>query len=89
MNKVPPIIPISDLRKDAASVLQQVRSTKGPMIITQRGRATVIMLSLEEYEKNEYERELLLLLAKGEKEVEAGEGYDLDSVLSDADAILG
>lgn len=88
MNKIPPIIPISDLRQDAATVLKQVRSSKGPIIITQRGRATVVMLSLEEYEKTEYERELLLLLVKGEKEIAKGKGYDLDSVLCDADEIL-
>ena len=34
------------------------------------------------------DKELLRLLAKGEREIEAGEGYDLDSILADADALL-
>ncbi len=88
MNKVPPIIPISDLRQDAAAVLKQVRGSDGPLVITQRGRPAAIMLSLEAYEKSEHDRQLLLLLAKGDKEVDLGEGYNLDSVLSDADRVL-
>jgi len=88
MNKVPPIIPISDLRQDAAAVLQQVRNSDGPMVITQRGRAAAIMLSLEVYEKLEHDRQLLLLLARGDKEIAVGDGYDLESVMADADKVL-
>jgi hypothetical protein len=46
------------------------------------------MLSVEAYERSERDRELLSLLAKGEREIEAGEGYDADSVLAEADALL-
>ena len=46
------------------------------------------MLSLEAYERQQEEREILLRLARGEKEIAAGEGFDLDAVLSEADALL-
>ncbi len=46
------------------------------------------MISVEAYEKAEQEKEILRLLARGEKEIEAGEGYDLDTVLAEADSIL-
>ena len=88
MSKVLNIIPISDLRQDAAKVLKRVRDSKEPLVITQRGRAAAVMLSVEAYERSERDRELLRLLAKGEKEIEAGKGYDLDSVLAEADALL-
>ncbi|HIJ75937.1 MAG TPA: type II toxin-antitoxin system Phd/YefM family antitoxin [Deltaproteobacteria bacterium] len=88
MSKVLNIIPISDLRQDAAKVLKRVRDSKEPLVITQRGRAAAVMLSVEAYERSERDRELLHLLAKGEKEIEAGKGYDLDSVLAEADALL-
>jgi prevent-host-death family protein len=88
MGKIFKIIPVSDLRQDAARVLKQVRDSKEPLVITQRGRAAAVMLSVEEYERSERDRELLRLLAKGEKEIEAGKGYDLNSVLADADALL-
>lgn len=88
MNRVPPIIPISDLRQDAAAVLAKLKGSIEPMVITQRGRAAAIMLSIEAYEKSEHDRQLLLMLAHGEKEIEAGEGYGLDSVMADADRVL-
>jgi len=88
MPKVPDIMPVTDLRQDAAAALKRVRSTKQPLIITQRGRAAAVMLSVEVYERAEHERQLLWLLAKGEKEIETGKGYDLHSVLAEADALL-
>ena len=88
MAKVPDIIPVSDLRRDAASVLKRVRHTNQPLVITQRGRAAAVMLSMEAYERSEYEKQILQLLARGEKEIKAGKGYDLENVLADADALL-
>ena len=88
MRKLPEIIPVSDLRQDAAKVLKAVRDSNEPLIITQRGRAAAVMLSPEAYERSERDRDLLRLLAKGEKEIESGEGSDLSSVLAEADALL-
>lgn len=89
MLKVPEIIPVTDLRQDAAAALKRVRASKQPLVITQRGRAAAVMLSVEAYEKAEHERQLLQLLARGEKEIAVGRGYDLDEVLNEADALLG
>jgi prevent-host-death family protein len=88
MSKLLNIIPVSDLRQDAAKVLKQLRDNKAPIIITQRGRATAVILGVEAYEKSEHEKDLLRLLAKGEREIEIGEGYDLDTVLAEADLLL-
>ena len=88
MAKIPEVIPVTDLRQDAAAVLRRVRGRKQPLIITQRGRAAAVMLSLDAYERGEHERQLLLLLARGEREIVAGKGHDLDSVLTEADALL-
>lgn len=46
------------------------------------------MIDAQTYEKSEYEKEILRLLAKGEREIEIGDGYDLDSVLSETDLLL-
>ncbi len=88
MGKLSNIIPISDLRKDAANILKQLKNQKDPLIITQRGRAAAVMIGVDAYEKYEHEKELLFLLAKGDREIEMGEGYDLDTVFAEADALL-
>ncbi|MDH3998724.1 MAG: type II toxin-antitoxin system Phd/YefM family antitoxin [Desulfuromonadales bacterium] len=59
-----------------------------PLFITQRGRATAVMVSMKDYEHTQHELEILRLLARGEKEIEAGEGFDLDSVMAEADDFL-
>ena len=88
MGKLLNIIPVSDLRQNAAKVLKQLKDSKEPFIITQRGRAAAVMLSVETFERSEHEKELLTLLAKGEKEIGIGEGYDLEAVLAEADSLL-
>lgn len=88
MPKVPAILPITDLRQDAASALRRVRASKQPLVITQRGRAAAVMISVEVYERAEHERHLLRLLARGEREIARGKGHDLEEVLAEADEFL-
>jgi prevent-host-death family protein len=88
MPRVPEIIPVTDLRQDAAAALKRVRATRHPLVITQRGRAAAVMVSVEEYERAEHERQILLLLARGEREIRMGKGHDLDEVLAEADRLL-
>jgi len=86
--KIPDIIPVTDLRQDAAAVLRRLQDSAGPLVVTQRGRAIAVIQSIDAYEKSEQERELLHLLAVGEKEIAEGEGHTLSSVLKEADALL-
>ncbi|MBU1698705.1 MAG: type II toxin-antitoxin system Phd/YefM family antitoxin [Candidatus Eisenbacteria bacterium] len=88
MAKVPNIIPISDLRQDAAAVLRNVRGNQKPLIITQRGRAAAVMLSIEAYEAAEEERAILRQLARGEREIDQGVGFSLKKVMAEADRLL-
>jgi len=88
MAKIPAIVPVSDLRQDAARVLKAVRGSNEPVFITQRGRAAAVLMSIDAYQRSETQRELLLLLARGEKEIASGVGHELDSVLAEADILL-
>lgn len=88
MPKLPTMIPVSELRKDAASVLAAVRRSSSPIVITQRGRAAAVLISVSEYERAEDERQLLRLLAQGERDIEANRGHDLSDVLREADELL-
>jgi prevent-host-death family protein len=88
MAKVPAIIPVSDLRQDAAAVLKKVRGSNEPVFITQRGRAAAVLMSIDAFERSENQRELLILLARGDKEIASGVSHSLDSVLAEADKLL-
>ena len=84
MGNMPSIIPVTDLRMDAAGVLKRVRSSPDPIFITQRGRPAAVMMSIEAYEKMEIERERLRLLAQGAEETSAEKESDLGSDLARA-----
>jgi len=88
MPRSPQIIPISDLRQDASGILKRMAASHDPLFVTQRGRATAVIVSMQEYEHTQHELEILRLLARGEKEIEAGSGFDLKTVLAEADALL-
>jgi prevent-host-death family protein len=88
MPKTPKILPISDLRQDASGVIKRISTSREPLFITQRGRAAAVMVSMKEYENTQHELEILRLLARGEKEIEAGAGFSLEEVMAEADALL-
>ncbi len=88
MAKAPKIIPISDLRQNARDIVKTVLSSREPVFITQRGRAAAVMVSMEAYKDSQHELDILRLLARGEKEIEAGVGYEFDDILKEAGPLL-
>lgn len=89
MSALPTIIPISDLRQDTAGVIKRVVATDEPVVITQRGRASAVLMSANAYERTQYENELLRILARGDAEIAAGVGRDAEDVMAEARALLG
>jgi prevent-host-death family protein len=64
MQQIPPILPISDLRVQAKEILKQAR--KQPVVITQNGRPSAVLISYEEY--NEMVAQLMQLAAYRQEE---------------------
>ncbi len=88
MTPMPRIVPVEDLRQDPAAVLKRLQSSAQPLVITQRGSNAAVMLSVAAYERAERERELLRLLVRGEQQIVADAGHDLEDVLAEADTVL-
>ena len=88
MADVPEMIPVTDLRQGAADVLARLRKKKKPVVITQRGRAAAVLVSIEAYEETERQNEILRRIAKGDHQVKKGKGFDLDDVMAEAAAIV-
>ena len=88
MSGSPTIIPISDLRQDAAGVIKRAALSHEPVFITQRGRPTAVMVDARTYERTQHQLQILQLLARGTAEIEAGVGRDMDAVFADADELL-
>ena len=88
MSRMPNIVPISDLRQGAAALLKKVKDSREPIVVTQRGRAAAVLLSIDEYERREQDKEILKMLVQGEKEIAAGVGHNLDEILAEADRLM-
>jgi prevent-host-death family protein len=44
------ILPVSDFRANAASMLEQVRTTQRPLVLTKRGRGAAVLLDIASYQ---------------------------------------
>jgi len=89
MYSIPRIVPVSDLRKDAAAVLADLESDAAPMVITQRSHAVAVLIGVTQYERMVREREVLGILAKGEQDIASAKGLSLDAVIADVNRRLG
>lgn len=68
------IKPVSEFRANAAELIEHVRHTRRPLVLTQRGHSAAVVLDVGEYERLLEEVELLRDITTAEKQIEAGTG---------------
>lgn len=68
------IKPVSEFRANAAELIEQVRNTRRPLVLTQRGHSAAVVLDVEEYESLLEELDLLRDIRLAEKEIKSGKG---------------
>ena len=59
------VIPLSDLKVNPGKVVNRANENHRPILVTSRGRGVAVLQGLEEYEKNNEEREFLRAIAQG------------------------
>lgn len=69
---MPSIRPISDLRNNANEISDFCRQTREPVYITRNGSGDMVVLSIEEYERQRALIDLYGKLAIAEQEIAAG-----------------
>lgn len=78
---MPMIRPISDLRNNANEISDFCRQTREPVYITRNGTGDMVVVSVEEYERQQAVIDLYGKLAVAEKEIANGaEGQDFLTV---------
>ena len=74
---MPNIRPISDLRNNANEISDFCRRTREPVYITRNGTGDMVVVSIEEYERQQALIDLYGKLAVAEQEIASGaEGED-------------
>ena len=66
--------PVSEFRQNAARFVQQVRTTRRPLVLTQHGKSAAVLLDVGEYERMLDELELMPAIREAEREMDAGNG---------------
>ncbi len=70
--KAAAIQPITTLKRDAAELIDQATARRAPIIITQRGKASAVLLDVETYEEEQRAFALLKLALQGAQDVADG-----------------
>ena len=78
---MPSIRPISELRNNANEISDFCRQTREPVYITRNGAGDMVVVSIEEYERQQALIDLYGKLAVAEQEIASGaEGEDFLTV---------
>ena len=75
--KLDQITPITDFKRDAASLIQQIRKQRSPLVITQNGRATAVLQDVQTFEEDRRAFALLKLALQGDDDVARGRRFTL------------
>lgn len=81
--------PLSAFRANAAGLLDQVRATKRPLVITQHGKSAAVVLDVGEYEALVEELEVIRDIRQAKVELARGEGISHGDVVAELRARLG
>jgi antitoxin YefM len=65
-------VPAADLQSRAEGLLDQIRLTRRPVVVTQGGKGTAVLVDIESYRSLLEEIELLKDVHRGLADVEAG-----------------
>lgn len=74
------IKPLTEFRANVAAFVQKVRKSKRPMVITQHGRSSAVLLGVEEYESLIEKIEILQDIHVAEKQFGEGKSINHDDV---------
>jgi prevent-host-death family protein len=64
---------VSELKTRGAEIIDQVRRTRRPVLLTRRGRGVAVLMDVEEYESLVEHRDFLEAVAEGVQAAAAGD----------------
>jgi prevent-host-death family protein len=70
--KLSNVAPITELKRDAASLIERASEQRSPIVITQSGRATAVLQDVASFEQERRAFALLKLALQGDSDVAAG-----------------
>ena len=66
--------PVSEFRANTTGLLREVNTTGRPILLTQHGKGSAVVMSVNEYEKIQEELETFRDIRTAQEEIAAGKG---------------
>jgi prevent-host-death family protein len=82
------VTPVTEFRTQAADLLQKIKKTRRPLILTQRGRSAAVIEDVKEYENRLERLELLEAIIRGFQAAEKGERVRHKEAMRQLDELL-
>jgi len=81
---MPKIRPVSDLRNHFADISKTVHESSEPVFLTKNGRGDMVVMSMETYERLQFDSEIYFKLKEAELEAKTtGQRFSHEEVFSD------
>lgn len=87
---MPTVLPVTELQRNMAALVDEAMRTKEPVYLTRRGKAAVVLLDAAEYDREmsyrkaiiEREKGVYAGITRGHDELARGESSSLDETLT-------
>jgi len=75
INFVEDICPVSEFRADINSMIQKTKNTHRPIVLTQNGKTTAVVIEINDYQRLIYEKQLFEDIRVAEEQLKEGKVY--------------
>jgi antitoxin YefM len=82
------VVPLTEFRNGAAEMLEKLKKTRRPLILTQRGRSAAVVEDIKEYENKMELLELLHSVVRGIEAVDEGDRIPHQEAMRRLDALV-
>lgn len=94
---MPTVLPVSEMQRNGAALVEEAQRTKEPIYLTKHGKASVVLVDAAAYDEAmtfqkalyEHERRVYEGIMKGHAEIESGLGIPLEEIEAEFDAKWG
>lgn len=83
------IQPLSEFRANAAAMIEKLKKEHRPIVITQHGKSSAVLMNVSDYEKMIDTIELLQEINRSRQEIDDEEGVPHDKVIDSLKNKLG
>jgi len=77
------VTPLSEFRANVSATIEKARKTKRPILITQNGKGSAVLLGINEYEALIDKMELMEEIRLAEEEIKEGNGIPHEEVIKE------